>query len=146
MSFRDRVRARQGVQADEDRVIQGFLDDARRSLENALSVCKRVQSARPDTRGASATEEALALADHKVRAATAQRNAAMLSAVLSQLSKVQNLKSRLAEDIDLLPEDVRAVMSRESLRNRVEQGSAMRAKAQEEAVANVLSSLSVGKR
>ncbi len=75
-------------------------------------------------------------------AGRARQNRALLESILAQLEKVTSLKSELMTDIDLLPEDVRAKMSREaSLKRRAERDAKKRQQATQDAVQNILTGL-----
>ena len=143
MGYRARQSAREGVLSDEDRELKAHLGDARRSLEKALSVCRRVSSLQYRTAHSNNPKEEKVAAEQRIRAARGKRNAERLLAVINNLQSIESLKSSLSQDVDLLPESVRAAMSRQALKDRVAKNAKKRITHTEQAVRNVLASLAV---
>lgn len=128
MALKERQKARQAAKSPEDREFTACLEAAKRELDKAKGVCGRI------ARGSTEEEREMA--------GRARQNRVLLEGILQQLEKVASLKSALSIDIDMLPEDVQARMSREAnLKRRVERESRKRTQATSRAVQNVLASL-----
>lgn len=126
--------------SDADRELRSHLNDAKRALEKALRVCREVSSIRPDLH-ASTPEGVRYAAEVQAQAKQAQQNHTQVRQALVQLERIGEFKSRISQDVDLMPEDVRASLSRESLRERVKEVSGIQKQATEQAVSNLLASL-----
>ncbi len=128
MALKDRQKARTAAQSPADRELLACLAAAKRELDKAKGICGRI------CRSPEEGEQEMA--------GRARQNRALLEGVIGQLERVTSLKSDLAADIDMLPEDVRAEMSREaSLKRRAERDAKQRQQQTEAAVQNVLTSL-----
>jgi hypothetical protein len=146
MAIRDRREARLGALTSEDRELKSHLNDAKRALERALSVCSKVKDVRPMA-NPTTPEEIRQAAEVQAQAGNARQNFAQITSLLGQLDQVGDFKSKLAQDMDLLPEDIRASMSREALKDRIRKSADKRKRATEDAVSSLLASLhSAGNR
>ena len=128
MALKDRQQARRAAKSPADRELLACLAAAKRELDKAKGICGRI------CRSPEEGEQEMA--------GRARQNRALLESILAQLEKVTSLKSELMTDIDLLPEDVRAKMSREaSLKRRAERDAKKRQQATQDAVQNILTGL-----
>ena len=132
MALADRRRARKGSESPADREMRSHLDAAMRELDKARGVCGRIALSREP--------------EDQALVPSAQRNRASLDGIIAQILKGSSMKGSLARDTDLLPENVRAQMSREaSLKRRANAASKQRVQATEAAVHNVIASLAAAK-
>ena len=145
MGLADRRAARQGVQSAEDRELKGYIDEAKRALDKAVSVCRRISSDARQGATPRTPEEAKAQEAQRYMASKAKQNVEVLRNVLGQLESLAGLQATLDQDIDLLPVSVRTEMSRKSLRERVAANSQRRLEQTERAVSRVLASIEVNK-
>jgi len=145
MGLADRRAARQGAQTAEDRELKGYIDEAKRALDKAVSVCRRISSESRQGNAPRTPEEAKALEAQRYMASKARQNVAVLRNVIGQLESVAGLGATLSQDVDLLPESVRTEMSRKSLRERVASNSQRRKEQTEQAVSRLLASIEVNR-